>query len=43
MDRIKKGRKKEQNKNDEGENKYKKSEKIQNFANELEKVMFSPK
>ena len=43
MDRIKKGRKKEQNKNEEGENKYKKSEKIQNFANELEKVMFSPK
>ena len=43
MDRIKKGRKKEENKNDGVENNYKKSEKIQNFANELEKVMFGPK
>ena len=38
MDRIKKGRKKEQQKND-----YKKSEKIQNYANELEKVMYGKK
>ena len=37
MDRINRGRKKEQ-KND-----YKKSEKIQNYANELEKVMFCQK
>ena len=45
MDRINKGRKKTQEKEEEKgeENKYKKSEKIQNFANELEKVMFGPK
>ena len=45
MDRINKGRKKAQNKKneEEKENNYKKSEKIQNFANELEKVMFGPK
>ena len=39
MDRINKGRKQAQNKN-EGNNNYKKSDKIQNFANQLEKVMF---
>ena len=45
MDRINKGRKKAQDKKNEEEkvNNYKKSEKIQNFANELEKVMFGPK
>ena len=44
MDRIKKGRKQVQNKQiDEENNKYQKSEKIQNFANELEKVMFGQK
>ena len=41
MDRINKGRKQIQNKNEV--NNYKKSEKIQNFANELEKVMFGQK
>ena len=43
MDRIKKGRKQIQKQIDEENNKYQKSEKIQNFANELEKVMFGQK